>query len=280
MYDMTYREADAVAIDTAYNLINQGAAAPGAFYVPGDAKRITAVKICTSNDTVADAPAGWSTAVHLMGKGLAQKDKNYAFSGPCGFTGSDTAAHSAAMIVGPVVTYKTNIPVIGGNEIVALGYYWGVLGNGHRIGVWLEFDGLPGPIVDVDYRESDLTAANTPVVLVNRGGVQVGPFKTTGKRIIQVRCGGGFLPVAGPLAALTNYRLSGPALLGADYEHSGHSYSTQDDTLADSGGGIAVEPVVHWTDIPCRNGMVFQCEGTMLEDDVGTIYGTVTVCYG
>lgn len=279
-YDIDYREEDAVAINTAYNMINKGAAALGAFFVPGNAERITQVRIHAAWDAVADAPAGYSTAVHLTGLGLTNRDKNYAFSGPFGAVHSDTAAHSAGAAIGDAVSYRTNIPVTGGNEIVAMAYYWGIAGNGVRIGIWLEFDGVAGPIVDVDYREQDFTAANTEVILTNRGGAFVGPFKTTGKKIIQVRCGGGVTFVAGPLACLTNYRFYGPALKGRDYEHPGPSYACQDDTLADSGGMTHEGPVVHWTDIPVTNGAVFNVNGMMVEDDVGTVYGTVTVCYG
>ncbi|GAF97458.1 unnamed protein product, partial [marine sediment metagenome] len=136
-YDIDYREEDLVLINTAYNLINKGPDALGAFFVPGDAQRITAVRIHTAADWVADDPSGFSSAVHLTGMGLKNRDKNYAFPGPFAFTTPDNADTSSGAYVGDAVTYRCNIPVIGGNEIVAMGYYWGVLCNGVRCGVWL-----------------------------------------------------------------------------------------------------------------------------------------------
>ena len=60
-----FREAPMAAVDTAYPLTQKGALTPGAFVVPKNAQRITAIKIFISG-IATDVVTGSTCAVNLQ----------------------------------------------------------------------------------------------------------------------------------------------------------------------------------------------------------------------
>jgi hypothetical protein len=277
-YDIDYREEDVTALNTLTNLVNKGGAAPGNFQVPGNASRITEIRISASGDYTADAMYSLTSTVHLGGAGL----KNGGFQnwiGPCGGT-CGAGGTTAGANIGKVQIYPVNIPVVPGGEIDADAYIFGEDCGSVRVGCWLVYDGpVVGRISDMDTREHDLTDANTEVRLVNRNGVAENSFRTTGRTIGEVHVNGGIKAVAGPLACLTNVQLRGAGFeFAGNYDFAGHSYSTQDD-IAVSGDSCHTTTVKHETMIKTKPGNLFDAYGTMIEDDVGTIHCIVGIGY-
>lgn len=277
-YDIDYREEDVTALNTLTNLINKGGAAPGNFQVPGDASRITEIRISANADYTADAMYSLTSLVHLSGAGLANGGFQ-TWPGPCGST-AGAAGTSAGASIGKVQIYNVNIPVIPGGEIDADGWVFGEDPGSVRVGCWLVYDGpIVGNISDMDTREHDLTDANTEVRLVNRLGAAVNDIRTTGKTIKQVHVNGGAKFVAGPLAALCNVNLRGAGFkFAGNYDFDGHSYAVQDD-VAVSGDQTVTLSVPHQTHIETMPGNVINAYGTMIEDDIGTIHCIVGLGY-
>jgi len=279
VYDSDIREQDITALDTATQLSDIGGSTPGDFQVPGNCKKITKISIGTAVDWTADTLLGFGSAVHLKGAGLGTAG-NFAFPGPCGTTGG-AAATSSGLNISPAQEYHTNIPVVAGGNIQADGYMFGEDVGSVRVACELEYDGIPGRIVDMDYRESDLTAANTEVQLTVRGGATVNDFKTSGRPIVEVHLNGGLKPVAGPLGSVVAYQLRGAALVHAgNYMYVGHGYTVQDDPTIS--GATSIQPSVRKvvSSIPLKGGNLLNCYAQMLNDDVGTVFAVCGLGFG
>lgn len=278
-YDVDFREADCTTVDTLTSLTAIGGSTPGNFQVPGNVSRITEIRVSALPEYTADAMYGFSSAVHLMGAGLKNAGF-YAFPGPCGGT-TGAATFSAGIVISKPEVYHVNIPVVPGGEIQAQGLFMGeACGAGVRIGCTLVYDGIPGKITDVDYRECNLTAANAEVTLTDRGGATVNSFKTTGKPIIEVRCNGGVKLVAGLLAAISDFHVYGAGLVSAgNYRFTGHAYGSSEDIASGGGSSVATNSVRYITNIALKAGNLIDVEAMMIEDDVGTIFAICALCY-
>lgn len=278
-YDIDYRESETDAADTYFTLTAKGAATPGNFQVPGNVSTITEIRVTGSVDYTADAHYGCSTAINLNGAGIGQGFQQYP--GPC-FGAVGAATFNAGLVTGAPEIYHTNIPVVPGGEIQAQGVIMGEdPGAAMRLQVNLVYDGIPGRIVDSDYRECDLTAANTPVRLNARGGVAVGSFKTTKRPIVEVRCNGGIKAVAGLSSCTTDYMLYGAGLVNAgNYNFEGRAYAVTEDLATGGAGSFNVTSVRHVTNIALKPGNLIDVDATMLNTDLGSIWAIFGLQYG
>jgi hypothetical protein len=262
-------------VDTATLLSEQGADSPGAFDVPANVSHITEVRIAAAADYTADTILGWTTGIQLSGGGI---QVGYgAFPGPFGWTVGTTNVSPGVDGI-PHAVYQTKIPVVPGGSIDCRGTLLGEDCGAVRITVALVYDGIPGRIVDMDYREESLTAANTLVSLGNRQGAASGDFRPT-STIGEVYVGGGLKAVAGPLACTTGYHLTGAGLrVAGNYKFIGLGYNSQDDiaTLGHSGGNV---PMRYRTNIAVKRGSTIRCQAQMIEDDVGTVFAIIGLGY-
>ena len=274
--DADYREVDITALDTATPLVEQGADSPGSFDVPMNAKHITDILIAVGPDFTADDLFGFSTAIHLSGGGI-DIGEGY-FPGPVGST-AGAAATSAGLKYAKPQHYKTKIPVVGGGPISCNGYMHGEdIGSLHML-VQLSFDGVPGRVIDMDYREADMTAANTLVNLANRAGAAERDFDVSYNKIGEIHFGSGLKAVAGPLRFCPTLHLSGPAFkVGGNYRFLGPSGGSQDD-IAISGDMVITDLVKHVGDIDVHAGNKLRAQAQMIEDDAGTGYAIVGLGY-
>jgi len=277
-YDSDYREADVTALDTPTALTEQGADSPGAFDVPADARRITEILIQVAVDWTADSILGFSSAIRLSGAGITIGE-GY-FPGPVGATAGGTNVAPGLSINLQPQRYLVNIPVKGGGKINAHGYMHGEdMGSLHVL-CQLVYDGpQAGRIRDMDYREQDLTAANTLVNLNTRGGATEGDFKVAYSKIGEIFFGAGLKAVAGPLRLLPALHLSGNALVrSGNYKWVGNSGGQQDD-IATLGQSTLAWLVRYITDIDVKIGNTLRAQAQMLEDDAGTAYAIVGLGY-
>jgi len=177
-YDTDYREAPLAAIDTAYALTQKGADTPGAFLVPANASRITAIRIGFGS-LCQDVYVGTTSAVHLYGGGI-EIGEGY-FVGPMSAMGSAANTSGHVLQTDPMI-YRTNIQVKGGGSISAEAFMHGEDPVSGHVMLLLEYDGIPGRIVDSDYREETAgAAANTYTRLGVRGaGVAEQDFLPSG----------------------------------------------------------------------------------------------------
>lgn len=184
VYDLDYREVAAAAIDTAYRMTAQGGDTPNEFKVPSNVSRITGIRIglsAISADTIADV----NCSVEFRGAGIRTKEG--WFAGP-NLSTNGAAATSGGAAATKLMEYRTNIPVVPGGNFDAYFYIYGTdPGTAHGY-LEIEYDGMPGRIVDSDVREVALTAANTLVSVTNRGTGAAGDFKPTGP-IVEIICG-------------------------------------------------------------------------------------------
>jgi len=281
-YDCDYREVDITAVDTPIALTEQGADSPGNFDVPADASRITEIVIAVAPDWTADAAYGFSSGIHLEGSGV-QVGEGY-FPGPVGAC-AGAAASSQGMQISQVQRYLTNIPVKGGGKIKVTGCMMGEdMGSLHML-TQLVWDGpIAGRIKDCDYREENITAANTLVALQARHGSSEGDFKVADERIVEVFFGAGLKAVAGPLRFAPVLHLSGKGLARSGfYKFLGPSGGHQDDILAGSGAGGPgwIIPLARYiVDIPGNVGNTIRAQAQMIEDDAGTAYAIAGLAYG
>ena len=268
-YDSDYREAVLTALDTPVDLTEQGGDSPGSFDVPMGVSKITEILIAIGVDATADTLLGFSTGLHLSGGGI-DIGEGY-FPGPTGLI-SGAAATSAGVHAGQPQRYKTNIPVSGGGGIKATGYMHGEDVGALQMLVQLVYDGVPGKIIDMDYREADLTAANTLVNLNTRGGATERDFDISHSKICEVHFGCGLKSVAGPLTFAPTLHLSGPALLaGGNYKFLGPAGGVQDD-VAISGQMQISQLTRHESDIAMKKGNKLRAQAQLIEDDPGTGY--------
>lgn len=278
MYDSDYREVDVTALDTRTAVVEQGADTAGGFDVPTHARRITEIIIQVGPDLTADTLEGFSSAIRLSGSGL-QIGEGY-FPGPCGAVGG-AAATSSGLNFAKGQRYHTNIMVKGGGKINAEAYLHGEDIGAIHVVVQIVYDGpTMGKIVDMDYREVDLTAANTLVVLNNRAGAAEGDFKCAYRKIVEIHFGAGLKPVAGPLRFVPVLHMSGPAfVMAGNYKFAGPSGGTQDD-IAISGALVITDLNRFITDIDTKIGENLRASAQMIEDDAGTGYAIVGIGYG
>lgn len=275
-YDSDYREADISALDTATALSEQGADSPGGFDVPVDAKLITDILIACGTDLTADALLGFSSGIHLSGGGI-DIGEGY-FPGPVG-TACGAAGTSSGMGYSRPQHYKTKIPVTGGGPIKCDGFLHGEdIGNLH-MAVQLVYDGVPGTVIDMDYREADLAAANTLVNLNTRAGATERDFEVSYNKIGEIHFGAGLKPVAGPLRFVPVLHLSGPAFkVGGNYKFIGPAGGSQDD-IAASGALTITDLQKNVCAIDIKKGNKLRAQAQMIEDDAGTGYAIVGLGY-
>jgi len=273
-YDSDYREADVTALDTATDLTEQGADSPGSFDVPVGARLLTGITIAVAPDWTADDLFGFSTGIQLTGGGI-DIGEGY-FPGPVGST-AGAAATSAGLKYAQPQRYKTKIPVVGGGPIKATAYLHGEdIGSIHIL-AGLEWDGEPGKIIDMDYREADLSAANTLVNLNTRAGSTERDFDVSYSKIAEIHFGAGLKAVAGPLRFAPALHLSGPALKdGGNYRFVGPSGGTQDD-IAISGDCVIETLTKYDAPIDLKRGNKLRAQAQMIEDDAGTGYAIVGI---
>jgi len=276
VYDADYREADITALDTPVSMDEQGADSPGSFDVPMDAKLLTEILIAIAIDATADSLLGFSSGLRLSGGGI-DIGEGY-FPGPVG-TICGAAATSSGMAYAQPQRYATKIPVVGGGAIKAEGYMHGEdVGALHML-IQFVYDGIPGKIVDMDYREQDLTAANSLVNLDTRGGATERDFDIAHPKIKELHFGAGLKPVAGPLRFAPTLHLSGPALkAGGNYKFVGPTGGSQDD-ITISGAAVIQSLTKHETDIDVKIGNKLRAQAQMIEDDAGTAYAIVGLGY-
>jgi len=276
MYDSDYREADVTALDTVTALSEQGADSPGAFDVPTDASRITEILIAVGIDWTADAILGFSTAIHFKGSGVVIGEG--WFPGPVGSTAGGSNVAPGLSYRQPL-RYQTNIPVKGGGSFSIEGFMHGEDVGGLHILAQVVYDGEPGRIVDMDYREQDLTAANSLVNLNTRGGVTEGDFKPAYNKIAEIYFGAGLKAVAGPLRFCPVLHLSGKGLLySGNYKFLGPCGGVQDD-IATLGQSWQELPNKFITNIVVNKNNTIRAQAQMIEDDAGTAYAIVGLGY-
>jgi hypothetical protein len=276
VYDCDYREGDIDALDTPEALTEQGADSPGSFDVPMGARMLTGVYIAAAPDWTADAMYGFSSAVKLSGGGI-DIGEGY-FPGPVGGT-CGAAATSSGAFYGQPQKYKTKIPVIGGGPIKADACIMGEDPGAVHLICALEYDGEPGKIIDMDYREGNLAAANTLVNLDARHGATERDFDVSYSKIGEVHFAAGLKAVAGPLRFAPVLHLSGPALkVGGNYRFLGPSGGVQDD-IAISGDMVIQQLTKYDAPIDVNKGNKLRAQAQMLEDDAGTAYAIVGIGY-
>lgn len=282
VYACISRENAVGAADTVANLTELGGNSPGTVDVP-QATLLTGIRISVAPDWTADAAYGFSSAISLDGPGIAGYQ---SYPGPCmGTTGVATGSSGCHVCIPQA--YKTRIPVIPGQGIDVYGWMHGEDAGELHMMVTLEFDGIPGMIKDMDYREENLTAANTPVTLGAKLGAAHPYINPSTLQIGEIHVNAGMKLIAGPVGAPTLFELFGAALpSGAVYEFAGPSFSSQDDLLltTSSGGSGAVPLVSTKYHIPpgklrLKAGNKFQAQAQELEDDVGTLFAIIGIGY-
>lgn len=261
--------------DVAAHLTEHGGNSPGAIEVPKHCSLLTGVEISVAPDWTADAQYGFSSAIEI--KGLGTK---FNAPGPCGGT-CGIATGSAGFSAARPQRYKCRIPVGKVASISIDGWLHGEDCGELHMQVELEFDGVPGQMVAMDYREENLTAANTPVTLGATLGAAEAYIQPITPNIGEIHVNGGLKGVAGPLAAPTVVQLFGGGLDLFNNDFNGHAYATQDDieTVAKGGAGsVQTVSIQHMTPGLKVTGK-FQAQGIMLEDDVGTIFQIIGIGY-
>lgn len=192
-----YREAVMTDDNVAVALTAQGANTPGAFIVPKGAQYITAIKIKVSG-IVADVITGNTMTVHLIGLPGQQW-----YAGPL-LSNSGAAATSGGFMYHKGEVYQTKIPVAGVAQFDAEAIFQGDDPGQLHCGLQVEYDGVPGVIVDADVREIAIgAAANTLLALTTRGtSTTAGNFKTNGRPIREIRFGAALDPEGNATAGL------------------------------------------------------------------------------
>lgn len=274
-----FRECPLAAVDTAYPLTQMGALTPGAFIVPKNAQRITAIKIFVSGIST-DVVTGTTFAVELRG---IKGDQWYV--GPM-VSESGAAATSGGFDYRDGMTYQTNIDVSGVGQFDAFCYANGEdMGTAHLLLV-IEYDGVPGRIKESDYREIDIgAAANTPVAVVDRGATAAqGNFKPKGRTVVEIVFGAALDPTgdaANGLVFAPALELSGNALLtGGPYRFVGPSGPTQPDTDVSGNQSAIVNPhrIIPGAGIRTQDGDLIASAQNI--ESINPGHSIVGICYG
>ena len=283
VYSVATRENVVADDDVATQLTELGANSPGIVDVP-QASMLTGIYVNAAPQWTADAHYGFSTAIRLSGSGIGGLQ---SYPGPCGGT-AGLAVGSCGFSAHPAQRYKTRIPVVPGQGIRIDGYMHGEDMGDIQIMVTLEFDGVPGMIKDMDYREENLTTVNTPVVLGAKLGATEAYIQPSSLQIGEIHVNCGVKQVgAAPLGAVTLFELFGAALpSGGLFEFCGHAHAQQDDTGAAAAvggaGSVQTNSIVYTVPpgkLMLKSGNKFQAQATMIEDDVGTLYAIMGIGY-
>lgn len=277
MYATRSRENAGGTLDTAFNLTELGANSPGSVIVPR-ASMLTGIKIVVGPDWTADAAYAFTSALRLVGLGGQQ-----SYPGPCMYTLGVGTGSSGSQAAVPI-NYKTRIPVTPGQAIDLQGFMHGEdVGELHML-VTLEFDGYPGVIRDMDYREETLAAANTPVVLGAKWGSAHAYIQPATRQIGEIHVNGAPKLIAGPLAAPTLFEIFGDAIPEVQ-QFAGPSFASQDDllqTTSSGGPGPGSLPnTIYYIPpdkMPLKSGN-FQAQAQMIEDDVGDVFAIIGIGY-
>lgn len=282
VYACITRENAVGTADTATALTELSGNSPGTVTIPA-ASLLTGIYISIGMDWTADAAYAVSSAIRLSGSGISGYQ---SYPGPCLST-LGVATGSSGSNICPPQKYKTKIPVTPGQGIDIDGFLHGEDGGEMHMAVTLEFDGVPGMIRDMDYREENLTAANTAVTLGAKLGAAHAYIHPSTLQIGEVHVNGANKAIAGPLGAPTLFELFGAALpKGGGYQFQGPGFATQDDLLATTssggaGSGHSNSVAYHIPLGKCSltPGNTFQAQATMIEDDVGTIMAIIGIGY-
>lgn len=279
--DTDYRECPVPATNTAAPMTQQGADTPGGFVVPTNATRITEIRIGLGAVSAAqDAVLAASCAVHIYGSGIVLSEG--WFPGPL-ITLSGAAATSAGYAMTPPMVYKTNIPVRGGGVFSADAFIHGEdIADAHMI-LAVVYDGVPGKVVDCDYRAVDIgAAANTLVTETTRGAVAAeGDFRPGYSRIVEVVCGAAPDVTGGDVGfnLMPTFHMSGPGLLNAgNYKFIGNVGFMLGDTDI-SGPGMVQNLNRYEVDIQVKRGDSVRVQGQNIES-IQTLHSIVGLCYG
>lgn len=179
------------------DVTEQGANTKNYIAVPKGAQHITAVKIFVGI-IGADVITGNTMTVKLVGPPGEQ-----VYAGPNTST-SGAAATAGGLAIGKPEVYQTRISVAGLAQIGIQANFSGDDPGAMHIGVQLEFDGVPGQIVDADCREIAIgAAANTLLALTTKMNTTgYGNFKANGKPIKEIRFGCAWDPEGNATAGL------------------------------------------------------------------------------
>lgn len=182
---------------TLVQVTEQGALTNNYIPVPKGAMFITAVKIFVGI-IGADVITGNTFTVHLKGP-----EGNQVYAGPLLST-AGAAATAGGLAYGKPEIYQTRIPCSKLSRIDIEANFSGDDPGAAHIAVQLEFDGVPGQIVDADCREIAIgAAANTLLALTTKMATTgYGNFKADGKMIKEIRFGAAFDPEGNATAGL------------------------------------------------------------------------------
>lgn len=278
VYDSDYREVVVTSVDTAYPMIEQGADSPGAFIVPPTARRITEILIGLGS-IATDVITGTTSGIKLSGVGLPTIGVGW-FAGPM-IAQAGASAKDGGFVQGPLMRYKTNIPVNPGAEFDADFYMHGEdPGLCHGL-LQIVYDSIPGRIVDADYREESLATANTLVTLGNRGAAASGDFKPLGKTIGEVIFGAITDPVGDDAAGLLlapALHLTGPGLsIAGNYKFIGPCGAQHPDTDI-SGDAAMANPERHICDIKTKRAGTIRAQAMNIESTIA-LHAICGLCY-
>lgn len=281
MYDSDYRECPVPTLNTAAPMTQQGADTPGAFVVPSTASRITEIRIGLGSVSAAqDAVLAATCGVHIYGSGIVLSEG--WFPGPL-HTESGAAATSAGYAIEQPMVYKTNIPVRAGGQFSADAFIHGEdLADAHMI-LAVVYDGVPGRIVDCDYRAVDIgAAANTLYTLTTRGAVAAeGDFRSGYTRIVEVVCGAAPDVTGGDVGfnLMSCFHLSGPGLqTSGNYKFVGLTGFMYGDTDI-SGPGMTKNLNRYECEIAIKRGDSIRAQGLNIES-ICTCHAIIGLCFG
>ena len=277
VYQSDYRENTITALETATQITQVGADNVGQFVVPQNVSRITEILISAVPAWTVDTILGFTSVIKLSGD--LTISHGY-FVGPAGSCGAAALTAPGGKFETPM-RYLVNIPVKPGGLIKCEGFMCGEdIGALHLL-VNLVYDGIPGPIVDMDVRSIDLTAANTLVTLTERADATVeGDFATAGRTIKEVYVVAGAKITAGNAAVGLAFHVTGPGLMGSEQKFIGPGISINDDTA--SLGADLVNPLRYicgLSGIPTKVGNKVRVQAQMIEGDVGTAYSMIGFAY-
>ncbi len=280
MYDVDSREANIASLETATPLTALGAATPGVFVVPTHAKRITEIIIALAPVPTVDNIMGATTSIHITGSGVVLGEG--WFIGP-GFTTGGAGTTTPGGGFEHPQRYQTNIPVKGGGQFNIDGFMLGEdVGAIHLI-VTVVYDGIPGKIIDADYRSIDLTTTNTPVQLAERGAAIVeGDMRPSYSRIGEIHVNVAAKITAGNAGVGTMFKLSGAGLrVTGNYNFVGPTIAINDDTAI----SLNCKNINPFRYICGPNGLqvnvnnAIRAEAMMIEGDVGTAFAQIMFAY-
>ena len=277
VYQSDYRENTLIALETATQITQQGADNVGQFVVPQNVSKITEIIISAVPAYTIDAIVGFTSVIKLSGD---IKLSHGYFMGPAGVSGGAGATTPGGKFETPM-RYPTNIPVTPGGRIKCEGFLCGEVITALHLLVDLVYDGVPGPITDMDVRSIDLTAANALVTMTERADATVeGDFATAGRTIKEVYVVAGAKITAGNAAVGFAFHVTGPGLMLTEQKFIGPGIGINDDTAISLGGHL-VNPFryICGSGIPTKVGNKVRVQAQMIEGDVGTAFSMIGFAY-